>query len=150
MKRTAALLAGTVVLVGIAAPQSIAAPKKKPITKTYTATAGTPDPTNFLGLATGGGYSVCAQNVPGSFHTEVFKVPAAGTLKVELTGYVGDWDLLLMDAAKEELANSGLTDVQGAPEVLAVKFKKATTASIVACNWAGGPTGTVKYTFTFK
>lgn len=150
MNRTAVLLAGTVALVGIAAPQSIAAPKKKPITKTYTATAVAPDPTNFLGLATGGGYSVCAQNVPGSFHDEPFKVPAAGTLKVELTGYTGDWDLLLMDGAKEELAYSGLTELQGAPEVVSVKFKKATQTHIIACNWAGAPTGKVTYTFTYK
>ncbi len=146
MNRTAALLTGTVALVAIAAPQSIAAPKKKPITKTYTATAVTPDPSNFAGQ----GYSVCGQNVPGSFHTEVVKIPAAGTLKVELKGYVGEWDLLLMDGADQELAYSGILDVTGAPEVLAAKFKKAAVAKIVACNWAGGPTGTVTYTFTFK
>jgi hypothetical protein len=146
VNRTAALLAGCVAVVGVVAPSATAAPKPKPITKTYTATAGAPDPTNFAMM----GYSVCAQNVPGSFDDETFKVPAAGTLKVELTGYVGDWDLLLMDGAREELANSGLTDVQGAPEVVSVKFKKATETHIIACNWAGGPTGTVKYTFTYK
>lgn len=148
MNRTAALLAGCVAVVGVVAPTASAAPKAKPkpITKTYTATAPTPDPTNFAGM----GYSVCAQNVPQSFHDEPFKVPAAGTLKVELTGYLGDWDLLLMDGAREEIAFSGLTEVQGQAEVVQVKFKKATQTHIIACNWAGAPTGTVKYTFTYK
>ena len=146
MKRTALLLTGTVAVLGATAPVSTAAPKPKPITKTYTATAPMPDPSNYGGT----GYSVCAQNVPQSFHNEKFTAPAAGTLKIELTGYVGDWDLLLMDGKGAEVANSGLTDVQGAPEVVQVKFKKKTDVQIIACNWAGGPTGTVTYTFTFK
>jgi hypothetical protein len=149
VNRTAALLAGAVAVVGVAAPHAVAAPKKKPITKTYAVTAPMPDPSNYAGAATGEGYSVCAQNVPQSFHKEVFKVPAAGSLKIELTGYQGDWDLLLMDAANEELAAGGATDL-AVPEVIQYKFKKATSVTIVPCNWAGGPTGQVKYTFTYK
>jgi hypothetical protein len=145
VRRVAALTAVAVAVVGAAAP-SLAAPKRKPITKTYTATAPTPDPSNFAGA----GYSVCGQNVPGSFHTEVFAVPAAGTLKVSLTGYVGEWDLLLMDGDDREIGASGVLGVMGEEELVSVKFKKPSTAKIVACNWAGGPTGSVTYTFTFK
>jgi hypothetical protein len=142
MNRTATLTIACLAAATVAAPGALAAPK--PITKTYTATAPTPDPTN-----TGGGYSVCAQNVPQSFHVEQFKVPAAGSLKIELTNYQVDWDLLLMDDKKKELAGSGSGGV-GGPEVIQVKFKKPTAVQIVACNWSGGPTGTVKYTFTPK
>lgn len=145
MKRTAALLAGTVVLVGITAPASIAAPKKKPITKTYTATAPVPDATN----AAGTGYSVCAQTLPNSFHLEPFKVPAAGTLTVTATDYGPDWDLLLMDGAKAEVAAAGSAE-DFMPEVMTVKFKKAGSFTIVSCNWAGTPTAKISYTFTFK
>ncbi len=101
-----------------------------------------PDPTNVAG-----GYSVCAQNVPGSFHVENVKLPSAGTLKVELTKYQVDSDLLLMNEKKAEIAFSGSGGV-GEPEVTQVKLKKAGTVSIVACNWSGGPTGEVTYTFT--
>ena len=142
MNRTATLTLAVLAAATVAAPAALAAPK--PITKTYTATAPLPDPTNV-----GGGYSVCAQNVPGSFHTEEFKVPAAGTLKVELTKYEIDWDLLIMDGKNKEIASSGAGGV-GGPEVATVKFKKAGVVKIVACNWSGGPTGQVKYTFTFK
>ena len=146
MNRTAVLALAALTAATVAAPAATAAPKPKPkpITKTYTATAPTPDPTNAAG-----GYSVCAQNVPGSFHIEEFKVPAAGTLKVTLTEYQVDWDLLLMDDKDKELAGSGSGGV-GEPEALQVKFKKPGLVQIVACNWSGGPTGTVTYTFTYK
>ncbi len=140
MNRTAALTLVVLAAATAAAPAALAAPK--PVTKTYTATAPVPDPTNVAG-----GYSVCAQNVPGSFHVEPFKVPAAGTLKIELTGYQVDWDLLLMDGKGKELASSGSGGVSG-PEVISMKLKKPTDVQIVACNWSGGPTGTVTYTFT--
>jgi hypothetical protein len=146
MNRTAALVVGALAVSTVAAPHALAAPKKpKPITKTYTATAPTPDPTNNVP----GAYSVCAQNVPGSFDTQTFKVPAAGLLHIELTDYQVDWDLLLMDSDKSELAGSGSGGVNG-PEVIDVKFKKPQTVSIVACNFSGGPTGKVSYTFTYK
>lgn len=144
MNRTAVLTLVALTATTVAAPAAIAGPKPKPITKTYTATAPVPDPTNAAG-----GYSVCAQNVPQSFHIEEVKIPAAGTLKVELTDYQVDWDLLLMDAKDVELAGSGSGGV-GEPEAVQVKFKKPGVVQIVACNWSGGPTGTVTYTFTYK
>lgn len=142
MTRTSALVAAVLTGAVAAAPVALAAPPK-PITKTYTATAPAPDPTNAAG-----GYTVCAQNVPGSFHVEEFKAPAAGTLKVELTEYQVDWDLLLMDGKDKEIASSGSGGV-GGPEITQVKLKKPGVVKIVACNWSGGPTGTVSYTFTF-
>lgn len=142
MNRTTTVTIAVLAAATVAAPAALAAPK--PITETYTATAPLPDPTNVAG-----GYSVCAQKVPQSFHVHEFEVPAAGTLKVELTKYEVDWDLLLMDGDDEELAYSGSGGV-GGPEVAQVKFKKPGVVKIVACNWSGGPTGQVTYTFTFK
>lgn len=142
MNRTAALTLVALAAASVAAPAALAAPKPKPITKTYTATAPVPDPTNLVG-----GYSVCAQNIPGSFHVEPLKVPGAGTLKIELKDYQIDWDLLLMDGKGKELAFSGSGGL-GEPEVVSLKLKKPTAVQIVACNWVGGPTGVVTYTFT--
>jgi hypothetical protein len=145
MNRTAALVVASLAVAAVAAPPALAAPKKKPITKTYAVTAPAPDPSNYAMQ----GYSVCAQNVPSSFDKQTFQVPAAGTLAVELSGYTGDWDLLLEDSDDSELAaggSSGVSDV----ESVDVRFKKAQKVSIVACNWAGAPTASVKYTFTFK
>jgi energy-converting hydrogenase Eha subunit A len=145
MNRTAALVVASLAVAAVAAPPAMAAPKKKPITKTYDVTAVAPDPTNYAGQ----GYSVCAQNVPGSFDKTTIQIPAAGSLVVQLSGFQGDWDLLLEDADDSELSTGGSSDLGGAEEASA-RFKKAQKVSIVACNWAGTPTATVKYTFTYK
>jgi hypothetical protein len=123
----------------------MAAPKKKPISKTYAVTAPAPDPTNYAGQ----GYSVCAQNVPSSFDKQTISIPAAGSLQVELSGFQGDWDLLLEDSDDSELTAGGSSSVGGS-ETAESRFKKAQKVSIVACNWAGSPSATVKWTFTFK
>ena len=144
--RTTRVLATAAALLAVAALPADAAPRK-PITKTYTATAPMPDPSNYAQQ----GYSVCAQNVPQSFHSEPFKAPGAGKLKVEMSGFQGDWDLLIVDSKGAEIANSGGTQPADPPtEQLTIKVKKAGVSyNIIACNWAGGPTATVKYTFTF-
>lgn len=144
MNRTTVLTLAALVAATAAAPLAVAAPPK-PITKTYTATAPMPDPSNWAGQS----YSVCAMNVPQSYHIEEFKAPAAGTLKVVLSKFEGDWDSLLLDAKGNEMAYGGASDIAG-EEVLQVKFKKAADVQIIVCNWAGGPTGEVTYTFTFK
>ena len=150
MRITPLVLAGALVTVGATAPNATAAPKKKPITKTYEATAVAPDMTN----QTEDSYSVCAMNVPNSYHIANFTAPAPGKLKVELYNYTGDWDLLLLDSKGTELAAGSelalSTPNAPATETMTVKVKKSKTKyQIVACNWAGGPTGTVKYTFTY-
>jgi len=147
--RTATLVIVAAVAAATAASPAVAAPKK-PITKSYTANAPAPDPSNQAGQS----YNVCAQNVPQSFDKKEFVAPGVGKLKVELSGYTGDWDLLIMDAAGNEVTSSGGSDVgtpaAAATEAATAKIKKAKAKYyIVACNFAGGSTGNVKYTFTY-
>jgi hypothetical protein len=147
MRRTTLAIAVLVTLAGLAAPASAG---KKPITKTYTATAAAPDPTN----SAPGGTTVCGQRVPGSFDSKPFTAPAPGKLVVDLSDIEGDWDLLLTDASGSEVSGSGSggygTPAAPSSERVSVKVKKAkATYNIIACNWAGGPTATVKYVFTY-
>ncbi|HVE62540.1 MAG TPA: hypothetical protein VNB94_01885 [Mycobacteriales bacterium] len=143
MKRSIAT--ALVVTAAISAIGGVAEAKhKKPITKSYTATAPNPDPTNYAGG------SVCARNVPGSAHIEKFTAPEAGTLKAEISKFQGDWDMLLLDEKGRELSNSGGSELVDGTEKMTYKFKKPGTVSIIACNWAGGPTAAAKYEFTFK
>ena len=139
-----------VAALAVSAGPAVAKPKPKPITKTYTATAPAPDPTNASPQSP---YTVCPQVVPQSFHTEAFKAPAAGKLAVKVTGIIGDWDLLVMNDKKSEVGSSGNggygTPATTSTEAATVKVKKAGTFYIVACNWAGAPTATVSYTFTY-
>ncbi len=150
------VVTGALVAAGAAAPASAATKKKpKPITKTHQATAAAPDPTNHLNEVQPG-YSVCAQRVPQSFQTFTFKAPAIGKLNVKLTGFTGDWDVLILDSKGSEIGYGGNGELNTPQdptvgnENTTVKIKKAkTTYSLVACNWAGGNTATLTYTFTY-
>jgi type 1 fimbria pilin len=153
MRKSPLVVAGLVAAVGVAAPATAAPkakPKPKPITKTYTATAPVPDPSNYAQQ----GYSVCAQNVPQSYHTTSFTAPAPGKLSIQVSEFYGDWDLLIMDGSGSELTTGGASDV-GTPQTAAVESatvkvkKKGAKYQIVACNWAGSSTAKVTYTFTY-
>lgn len=148
MRITPLVLAGSLVAVGFAG-QANAAPKK-PIVKSYEATAATPDVTNNLPSAR---YSVCEMTVPGSYHTHTFKAPAPGKIKVTMTGFTGDWDILLLDPKGAEIGAGGASDLgtpaTAASETMSSKIRKAGAYRIIACNFAGGATAKVKYTFTY-
>jgi hypothetical protein len=155
MRITPFVLAGALAATAFAAPAAHAA-KKKPITKTWQLTAATPDPTNYANTAGVGSYNVCAQNVPGSFQIVEFKAPAAGKIKVTLSGFTGDWDLLIMDKDGNELGYGGSASVNtpDAPaagdETATLKAKKTGFVfKLVGCNWAGTSTATLKMTFTY-
>ena len=136
-------------VAAIAAAGTVHAAPKKPIEKTYTATAPAPDPTAEVT----GAHAVCSMTVPQSFHIEKFTAPAPGTLKVAIDGFVGDWDMLIQDPKGADVAAATAinTSTPASPsgDTATVKVKKAGDYSIIACNFAGGPTATVKYTFTF-
>lgn len=128
-----------IALIGVTAATSSAAPKP-PVKKTFTA-AATPDPT---ATAT----SACHGLTPSSRFTVPFKVPAAGKLVVDLTGFQGDWDLIVENKGGTTLGESA-GFVEATKESVALKFKKPTDVVIVACNFAGGPAASGAYTFTF-
>lgn len=148
MRVTPYLLAATLVTAGLAG-NAVAAPKKKPkpITKTYTATAPAPD---FTNVASDG---VCKRNVPQSWHTHTFKAPAAGRLSVVASEFLGDWDLIIVDSKGTEIGVGDkleqATPADPKTEEASAKIKKAGSYDIIACNWLGGSTATVKYTFTY-
>ena len=143
MTRTPAFALLVAVGLASAAAPSIAAPKK-PITKTYTATAPVPFPGSD---AAGNG---CRDGQEGlQKHTHVFSAPAPGKLVVEMTGFQGDWDLAVLNGKGALMGESGA--LPGTTlEKVTVKIKKAEKISIVACNYLGTPSSEVKYVFTFN
>ena len=137
--RTAAITSLVAVAAAGTLAPAMAAPKT--ITKTYQVGPLTPDPSPAAG-------DICDPINPNARHTETFKVPAAGRLKVDIK-FTGDWALALRDSKK----GTRLAESDGAtpetPESMDVKFKKATEVLIDSCNFAGAPTATVTYVFTY-
>ena len=154
MRITPLVLVGALAVAATAAPATAA--RRKPIVKQYEATAPTPDPTNYVGVAGVPAYSVCNQQVPSSWHTHVFTAPAPGKINIKVSGFTGDWDLLLTNPQGTELTYGGSDGLNkpdtptAGDESVTYKIKKAKTKiNIISCNWAGSPTATVKYTFTY-
>ena len=141
-----ALGAGLAVLVSPAT----AAPKK-PITKSFAVTIPVPvgDPQATQACA--------GPEVPGNRQVETFKAPAAGTLKFETSGFYGDWDMVILDGKGKRVAEGDNAAATGTSpntgnisEKATLKVKKAMDLQLVVCNFAGSPSGTGKYTFTYK
>lgn len=133
-----------VLAVGSFAPALAAPAKQKPVSKEYTATAFPPDPTHI----TGGG--ICNTTNPASQHNEPFTVPFAGTLKIDMKGFQGDWDLALYSGSQLVASSAQqLEEPIDRPETITVKLKKVgQKLQIRACNFSGGPTANVKYVHT--
>ena len=137
--------------VGLSVPGHAAPkPKPKPITKTYAVGPLLPWPG---GQATG---VTCDTTVPPSFQDEPFKAPALGSLKVEISGFTGDFDGGIFDksgtkmVAASDNAADPTTNAQGnVVEKISYKVKKPGDYVIRVCNFLGTPTASVTYTFTF-
>jgi len=110
---------------------------------TIQVTDATPDPT-------GGGIGdpptgICGGKLPAEKGAPV-KFPSAGKIKMELSGFQGDWGLALRDDKGKLIAG----DDQNPPatEVVSTKIKKAGTYALQGCNLGGTSLATIKWTFT--
>ena len=140
--RTRTALAASLVLVAGFGSLSPALAGPKAVTKSYTATAFPPSPTNVA-------QGVCNGDVPGSNYDVTFKAPFKGRLTVDQNGFQGDWDLALVQDGSNsaESAQSATDDPQTPEHIDGFKLKKGEEVIIRSCNFSGGPTANVKYTF---
>lgn len=125
-----------VALISATIASSSAAPK--PFKGTFDA-AATPDPTATAG-------EVCQGLTPTSRFEVPLKVPAAGTLKVDLTGFQGDWDLTVENTKGAVIASSA-GFIENTTEKISLKLKKAMEVTVVACNFAGTPAASGSYEY---
>lgn len=151
--RRAVSLAVLAALAVSASPSHAATKKKKPapIKGSYAVTL-VPDPSANV-LSTAGQPGQCGVNTAAQ-DRHAFTVPAAGYLAVTLdaqdpkpgTPYVFDWDVFLLDAAGDSLADGNTSE---AHEEIGAKFKKGQKVTILSCNLNGVPNAGVSYVFTF-
>lgn len=146
-----------VVAAGALAP-AVAAPKPKPKPKPITASYALQLAPAPVPLATGvdGDNSCVNDELEGiSTDTRDIEVAGPGTLSVKVTGFAGDWDVTARDGARVLGIGSGTTTGEPSSlgtantETLTVKTRKATTLRLGVCNFAGGPTASVTYVFTY-
>lgn len=146
--RTVAVTSLAAVAAASALAPAVAAPPKKPkpVTKEYVAAAFPPDPSHVVIPGT----DVCDTTNPTSQHNEPFTVPFPGTLKVDMKGFQGDWDLALYSGGSMmAFSAQDVAEPLDRPESITVKLKKkGQKLQIRACNFSGGPTANVKYVFT--
>ena len=140
----------TVLLAGLVAgvPGSAAAGRTKTIHKEFSAGPLAPMPN----VAEDVGHS-CLTGAEGVHKSTVaFKTPGRGTLQVSVGEFDGDWDLYVLDSSGNRIGTSEASQIQGAPqeESLTLKLAAKKTYSIVACNFAGGPTAAGHYMYKYR
>ena len=148
VRRIAAVAALGVAAAGVYAPAA-AAPKKKPITKSYDLNLlPVPDPPS--------GTSCMNEALEGvSIHTETIKPTGPGVLSVKVNGS-GDWDITILNEAREEVAVGAGTSTPTTPittageDTVVVKFKKPQTILIAVCNFAGSLDAKAQYTYKYS
>lgn len=140
------------VLAALVAAPAGAAPKRT-IRRTFEVTVPVPLRA-YLSPGSPVRCNVGGPGATGAHQVESFTAPAAGTLSVEVTGFRGDWDVVLF-ASGRRVAEGGPTRTPTVMsdgtlvETLVHTFTKAGPSEIVICNFAGSPYGTGKYTFTY-
>jgi hypothetical protein len=145
VRRVATVATLGLLVAGAYAP-AMAAPKKKPITKSY-ALELVPlwaDPSAACANAEFEGISVDTQKITPT---------GPGFLTVKVTGYQGDWDISVKDATGTEIAKGSGNDTPNpgpGTETFEMKFKKAEPLQIAICNFAGTPQAQASFAYTYK
>lgn len=135
-------------LAGLAALPATAATKAKPFHGSKAVTAY-PDPTTEV--TNMGGKPGCTGYSPlGKTDPIVLAIPAKGKITVDLvspdpTGKaLTDWDLYIETPSGSIIqAGNGPTSSEEA----VAKFTKAAKIQVIACNLAGGPSGTISWAY---
>ena len=145
----------SVLLLGLVAGALSAAPavagkkKKKTVTVSEEFALGPHAPIPVLSDADPNG---CRNGEEGVHKTTVpFTTPGKGIMTVKISAFEGDWDLYLLEG-DNVIAASDTSQLQGAAasEQIMINLGAKKKVSIVACNWAGGPTASGSYTYKYK
>lgn len=140
MRRTVLTALALAVAAGALAPAHAAPPK--PFTKTVTFVDQTPDPSAyFLGP------EHCLGQLPREKPVSV-AIPAAGTVAIAISGFTGEWSLLVMNPAGDVI---GVADADApATEKLTMKLRKAGRIDILPCNLFGTFEASLTYSWAPK
>lgn len=129
-----------VLAVGALTPAQAGPPK--PFSKTVPFVDRTPDPSAFLL-----GPEHCMGRLPAE-QPVVVDLPAAGTVAIAISGFSGEWSLMVTSDKGTVL---GTADADApATEAMTLKVKKAGKIKILPCNIAGTFDATLTYSWAPK
>lgn len=143
----------SILALGLIAAALSAAPalakKKKTVTihKEFSAGPHAPMPSGLDGSTEG-----CLESTEGVNKTTVdFTTPGTGIITVTLEAFEGDWDLYLLQDGNLLASSHGsqLDGAAGPEEKIMMNLGAKKAVSIVACNWAGGPTASGMYMYKY-
>ena len=140
VRRRAVLLPLLAGAAAVALPAEAAPPK--PFTKTVVFVDSTPDPSAyFLGP------EHCLGQLPREEPVRV-DVPAAGTMKIDISGFTGEWSLIVFDGKGNVI---GVADADApATESLTMRVKKAGPVDVLPCNLFGTFEASLTYSWAPK
>lgn len=125
---------------GALAPAQAGPPK--PFSKTMVFVDQTPDPSGYLL-----GPEHCLGQLPREKPVRV-TVPAAGVLDIAITGFSGEWSLLIMDPSGKKIASADAD--APATEATSLRLKQAAVLDILPCNLFGTFEATLTYSYRYK
>ena len=139
MRRPFALLCAAAVLA-VVTPAEAAPPKG--FSKTLTFVDETPDPSAYLL-----GPEHCLGRLPRE-KPVVVTIPGTGIVRIAISGFLGEWSLLVSNAAGDVIATADAD--APATESLEMRLKKAQRIQILPCNLAGTFEAKLTYSYTYK
>lgn len=143
-KLTPALLAG-LVSVSTALPAGANGHEQPPPPGSASATYSVVAPSPMPVASAAGGCTVGQEDVHKD--SRVFKVARAGDLFVSVSNFTGDWDAGIVDRETGRMLDYA-AHAFGSVETVQASLAANQGVDIVACNFAGGPTATVRFTFS--
>ena len=142
MRRTVVLLVVAGLLVGAGlTPATAGKKKKRKVTEEYSFSAPVPNP-NMSGCNQMGVEDL-------QYQTAAFSTPGKGVLDLVLENFQVDWDLFVLDSSGNVIGSSKSDNMAAAIERVVLPVAGKEDLTILACNWAGGPTATATLTYTY-
>jgi len=142
MRYQTPLIVGAIFAVGVVSLPTASAAVPAGFSKTRTFVDQTPDPTAFFL-----GPEHCKGRLPAEKPVAV-NIPGSGTVTVAISGFTGEWSLMITDAAGRVIATADATPPK--TEANSFKMKRAGKINILPCNLAGSFEAKLVYSYRYK
>lgn len=142
MRFRAPLLISAVLIVAAGALAPVQAGTPKPFSKKVAFVDETPDPSGYLL-----GSEHCLGELPREKPVRVV-LPAAGVLDISITGFTGEWSLLITEPSGKVIGSADADAPK--TESTSLRLKQGGPVDILPCNLFGTFEATLSYSYRYK